>query len=380
MREILSAFNDRRMDAATACERLQIGKSQLYALRAQWLRERGDFAPRASGGSRHEAWPREACATLVALLKVSAPLNFALLADELHRRHGFIRSRAAVAAFARQHCPELLAEPLRRGPKPKRRWQCAAIGDLWQHDSSPHPWWPAPSYPILLLSLDDHSRKLLGGRFVESETTWNHFRHWRAIIERHGLPRCAYTDGLSLFGHHGTRDGQDPVSQFQRAFLGLGSAHRVAPTPEAKGKIERRFGYFQKRLCTLLAAEKITTCEAANELLDVQLAWHNAHHPCRTTGLTPDAAWELALREKRSHLKPVPPAALLDLHFALYLQRKVNRDHTVDFLGRAWPLAHTKRKSVTIVHHPEQCFWVIPEPPSRHRPVWPDILAHHKLA
>jgi len=53
--------------------------------------------------------------------------------------------------------------------------------------------------------------------------------------------------------------GPDDVrSQFQRALLGLGIAHRVAPDPQAKGKIERRFGTFQNRLVSLLSAAAIT--------------------------------------------------------------------------------------------------------------------------
>lgn len=40
----------------------------------------------------------------------------------------------------------------------------------------------------------------------------------------------------------------DPKSEFQRALLRLGVAHPFAPTPQAKGKIERRFDAFHKRL------------------------------------------------------------------------------------------------------------------------------------
>jgi hypothetical protein len=58
------------------------------------------------------------------------PLNFALIADELAKRFNFHRSRAAVAAYVRLHFPNQAA-PLRPGPKPRRRWQAAAIGELW---------------------------------------------------------------------------------------------------------------------------------------------------------------------------------------------------------------------------------------------------------
>jgi len=65
--------------------------------------------------------------------------------------------------------------PPKCGPKPRRHWQAGAIGELWQHDSSPHAWWPADHYPVLILTLDDHSRKIVAGSSVRSDTTWDHF-------------------------------------------------------------------------------------------------------------------------------------------------------------------------------------------------------------
>lgn len=184
---------------------------------------------------------------------------------------------------------------------------------------------------------------------------------------------------MSLFGHTSTADRLDTHSQFQRAFTALGVAHRVAPDAPAKGKIERRFGTLQNRLVTLLAYEKITDYPPANALLHTQIAWPNAHDVCRTTGRTPNAAWDLALKARRSHHRPVPPVPLWDLHLALYLQRRLNADYTLDFLGKNWPVTPVANKIVTLVHHPEQCFWVIPQPPDPQNPVWPDVLAHHRL-
>ena len=223
------------------------------------------------------------------------------------------------------------------GPKPRRRWQTGSIGELWQHDSSPHDWWPAPTKPILLLTVDDHSRKIVAGSFVPNETTWAHFTCARVAITTHGAPRADDTDGLSLFGAVPHTGPDDVRSQFQRALLGLGIAHRVAPDPQAKGKIERRFGTFQNRLVSLLSAAAITDFAPANLLLAEQIAWHNAHRPCRTTGLAPDTAWQLALDEKRSHLKPASPATLCDLHFAIHLQRRASKDHSIELLGRRCP-------------------------------------------
>jgi hypothetical protein len=378
VREILAAFNSGQLDAPTAAERLMVSRTRLYELRHHWLTHQDSFDLQSSGGDHQPQWPTSAHTFLREFLPHCQPINFALLADELERRLHFQRSRAAVAAYVRSHFPQAFPTP-KRGPKPRRRWQCAAVGELWQHDSSPHPWWPADSYPTLILTLDDHSRKLVAATFAPSDTTWSHFLHLRQALEQHGQPAALYTDGLSLFGHRSPADRHDTHSQFQRAFTALGTAHRVAPDAQAKGKIERRFDTFQKRLVSLLAFEKITDYPNANALLQTQIAWHNQHHTCRTTGLTPNAAWELALREKRNHHRPPPVCPLLDLHLALYHQRRLNTDSTLDFLGNNWPVAPVGRRIVTIVHHPDRCFWVIPEPPQPANPLWPTVLAHHQL-
>ena len=378
VQEILAAFNDGTLDAATAAQRLLISPARLYQLRHQWRHNRTGFQLHSSGGDHRAAWLQAVHAFLREFLPHCQPLNFALLADELARRHHFHRSRAAVAAYVRHHFPQQVPSP-KRGPKPRRRWQARAIGELWQHDSSPHPWWPADHHPVLILTLDDHSRKIVAGSFVRSDTTWDHFAHFRPPLERHGPPACLYTDGLSLFGHRSPTDRLDTHSQFQRAFTALGTAHRVAPDAQAKGKIERRFDTFQKRLVSLLAFEKITDYKNAHTRLQAQIAWHNQHHVCRTTALTPNAAGELALKEKRSQLRPVPAGPLLDLQLALYVQRRLNADYTLDFLGRSWPITPTARKTVTIVHHPGQRFWVIPHTPDPHHPVWPDVLGSFTL-
>jgi len=355
-----------------------VSPARLYQLRHQWLQNRSGFQLNPSGGDHKESWPEAAHDFIKEFLPHCQPLNFALLADELARRHNFHRSRAAVASYVRRHFAQHLS-PTKRGPKPRRRWQTGAIGELWQHDSSPHPWWPTDHYPVLILTLDDHSRKIIAGSFVRSDTTWDHFTHLRPPIETHGPPACLYTDGLSLFGHRSPVDRLDTQSQFQRAFSALGTAHRVAPDAPAKGKIERRFDTLQKRLVSLLAYEKITDYNNANALLQTQILWHNQHQVCRTTGLTPNDAWNFALKEKRSKFRPIPLTPLLDLHLALYTRRRLNTDYTLDFLGRTWPITPTAAKTVTIVHHPGQRFWVIPNPPDPDNPIWPDVLACFSL-
>jgi hypothetical protein len=373
--EILGRFNAGEMDWQTATERLQIGPAQLYRLRTEWLRNHKSLSLRASGGNHKESWPKPVREFLRQFLPVCKPLNYALIAEQLARRFNFERSRSAVADYIGQHYPKLLAQT-QPGPKPRRRWETAAIGELWQHDSSPHQWWPAASLQTLILTADDHSRKIVAGRF-DADTTWSHFCLLRPAFEKHRCPATFYTDGLALFGHTSAHDRLDTASQFQRALTALGINHRVAPSPQAKGKIERLFGTFQRRLVSLLAFERISDHEQANALLQQEIAYYNNSHQHTTTGLTPDQAWQKALEEKRSLLSPVPPASLLNLHLALHLPRRVSSASTIEFLGRTWKISPTNHKTVVIVHHPNSRFWVIPQ--TKVLSQWPAVLGSFSL-
>lgn len=375
--QTLASFNRGELDPDTAAELLSVSRAHLFRLRAAWLRQPASFSLQLSGGNHHTAWPAEVQAFLQSFLPLQRPPNYQLVADELATRFAFQRDRKSVAAYARQHFPQLVQAPP-PVPKPRRRWERARLGELWQHDSSIHQWWPAAAKQTLLLTVDDHSRKLMAGTFVPTDTTWNHFQHFRHSFASHGLPLALYTDGLSLFGHDSTAEGRDPSSEFQRALTALGVAHLVAPSPQAKGKIERRFGTFQKRLVTLLAFEKTASYPHAQELLAAELARQN-RTVCRTTGLSPNDACAKAQDENRSVLQACPDPSLLDLHLALHRRRRVNADHQIDFLGRSWPIAPTARQAITLIYHPDAQFWAVDQPPAPPLNRWPKILGKFSL-
>ena len=160
-----------------------------------------------------------------------------------------------------------------------------------------------------------------------------------------------------------------------RALRGLGVAHLVAPIPQAKGKIERRFGTFQRRLVTLLAHARAQNWRQADEILQMEIARQNrtVH---RTLGKAPLEIWEAQSQHGEGRLRPAPPAALLDLHLSLRCSRRVNQDHSIDFDGHNYEIAPTLRKTVTLIHHPRRRFWILEHSPIE---VWPTILGHFTL-
>jgi hypothetical protein len=343
-------------------------------MRSLWLKDRDAFELTASGGDQHGLWPDPVIAFLREFLPLQSPPNYQLISDELLRLHGFHRARSSVEAYVKTHLPELAPLPL---PKPRthRRFRRARFGELWQHDSSIHQWWPAPRKQTLLLTVDDHSGFNVAGRFVPGDTTWEHFRHFRCAFETFGLPEAIYTDALSLFGPSSSGDHRDPRSEFQRALRALNVAHLVAPSPQAKGKIERRFGTFQKRMLALLAHAKVRFFEHANQVLQMEIQRQNSKpHP--STGKPPMEVFEESCRLRSHALRPCPPCSLLDLHFSLRSSRRVCNDNTIEFDGRALQIAPTAKKSVTVLFHPFSQLWVLETKPSD---IWPTILGHFSL-
>lgn len=231
VRSILRDFNSGAIDAASAAARLDVSRTRLYVLRTAWLKSQSDCQPIASGGNHGEAWPAEIIGFLTSFLPLQVPPSFQLVADEMERLHGFKRARSTVEDYVKNHLAHLIPQPERK-PRTYRRFRHAHVGELWQHDSSIHQWRSAPNKQTLLLTTDDCSGLCVAGRFVESDTTWNHFEHFREAFEKHGLPQVIYTDGLSLFGPSSSHDRSDPKSEFQRALRPLHVAHIVAPTPQ----------------------------------------------------------------------------------------------------------------------------------------------------
>ncbi len=136
----------------------------------------------------------------------------------------------------------------------------------------------------------------------ESESLLAHLDFLARAFRAHGLPLALYVDFHSFFHTH----TPDTCTQRGAALHFYGVALRFAPTPQAKGKIERRHDYWQKRLPPLLAADKILELEGANHLLDLLLPHANIHEIHRELDTPPQAAWNQAVRENRSVLRPVP--------------------------------------------------------------------------
>lgn len=307
VRHILADYRADRLSAAVAAAELGLGRARFYQLYSAYLRaasrgQTGTWSPGRSGGDHYPDWPDAVTVLLTKLLSAKPPSSYSACASELHRRLDLRTDRASVRRWALQHrlAPDTLYKRL---PKPVKRWQARDLGALWQYDASPHAWLPhSHDKQVLLDLLDDATRFNTGARLYYQETLLAHFDFLSRTFQTHGLPLALYVDYHSFFYTH----NPNAFTQLGAALHFYGVALRYAPTPQAKGKVERRHGYWQQRLPALLAADQIFDLEGANHLLDQLVPHANAHEIHRELGTTPQAARLQALAQKRSVLRPAP--------------------------------------------------------------------------
>ena len=381
---IIRRFNDREISIVEAMDALGVSRPQVYNLRTQWLAAGKDASfLGASGGDRREAWPGAAVEHLEKLIQASRDdgPNYELYADELARVDGFVRDRSSVRKYCEKHLMPLMRSvfPMER-KKPSerhRRWESSSYGALWQHDSTPrHIWGAEGEQQYIILSLDDASRKIMASRVCERETLFEHFAMSEIAFRRYGLPECFYTDGFTMFG----KEGVDLCSQFGRMCRAFGISHRVAPTPQAKGKIERAMRTFQHRLVVILRAEGVDGERRANEVAAQHIDHWNATHECDETGEIPDVRVARLIGEGKSVMRPAPNDKVLRLFLSKHIPRRVEMGCRIDFMGRKWNIAKTLRKTVWLAIRPGNVgFYVLEDEPDPTNPVVPRILAKHEL-
>jgi transposase InsO family protein len=295
------------LSAGQAGRELGLAHTRFYELYAAYLRacaqgQDQTWSPGLSGGDHQPDWPEQVTALLKKLLGSKPPSSYSATASELHRRLNFQTDRASVRRWAieNQFAPDTRYKTT---PKPVKRWQVRDEGALWQYDATPHAFLPdSAAKQVLLNLLDDATRYNVGARLYAGETLLAHLDFLARTFQSHGLPLALYVDYHSFFFTH----SPDAFTQLGAALHFYGVALRYAPTPQAKGKIERRHDYWQKRLPALLAAEPIGQLEGANRLLDQLLPHVNQHEIHREIGTTPHTARQQARSEKRSVLRPVP--------------------------------------------------------------------------
>lgn len=360
--QTVGAFARQRMAPEVACRWLGVGRSRLYQLRRRWLavcdkKPSPDWLKRPNKRSSRELplairrlLNREIhyCKNESEFFK--GHINFSHLAEECLKRTRKRMHRNSLRRWAIRN--GLYTPGKDKTGKAFIRFEMGGIGMLFQHDSSHHIWVPHMGIKhTLIMTVDDHSRLIVGARLVEEDTSWWHLRVLRETFETYGCPLAYFTDNHMIFAPN-----THVNAQFSRVLqaLHIELKHARKQHPEAKGKIEKLFDYFQRRVPQLCERKKVTTLVEANRVLQEVVDFYNRSHLHETIQETPLTRWKRAVKEHRSYLKPIDHDGPLDLLFGLHYVRSVKKDGRVHFGGHIWPLPRAPRygQVTVIVRYP----------------------------
>ena len=366
IRHVLEAFRQHTLTATEAADQLGLSCSRLYALSTAYLRARAQkqehlWTPGCSGGDHSKPWPQPVLDLLKKRLACKPPCPYSFTASEALRLHSFKLDRAQVRRWAIENG---LAHPVppKRVLAPVRRWQRAQIGELWQLDASPHRWFShsKTTFPMLNM-LDDCSRLFTGSKLYERELLLSYFDFLPAAFLAHGRPLQLYVDYHSIFFTH----DPDALTQLGWALRFYDISLRYAPTPQAKGKIEREHQFWQGRLPAYFASEKISEIEQANQHIEALRHHRNGQEVHRELRQTAQRAWNQAKKENRSVLRPVPRCPWWVYVWSVRTPLKVGSDGRVPIGTQRLRVEKPPSTPVVLCLHPNGHHSVLAHAPDR---------------
>jgi len=211
------------------------------------------------------------------------------------------------------------------------------VGEIIQHDSSHHLWSPpAKEKWYLITSLDDFSRFILYATLLRKETSWAHILALQTVVLKYGSPFLYYVDSHSIFRfvqgrdsvwrkHYTLTDEADP--QWKQVMGDCNIKVTYALSPQAKGKIERPYGWLQDRVIRTCVRDNVTDIGQAQRVLNHEVHRYNYKQVHSTTQEVPYFRFQRALEEKRSLFREFrvrPPFQSVKDIFCLRVNRTID--------------------------------------------------------
>lgn len=211
----------------------------------------------------------------------------------------------------------------------------------------------------MLNMVDDCSRVIPGTRLYPRECLLAYLDFMPRAFEVYGIPLALYVDFHSIFFTHVPENLTylaETLRYFDVSFL-------YAPTPQAKGKIERHHLFWQNRLPSFCLAEGIEDLNVANEQIELLREHHNQHEIHREIGRTPQQAWDEALREGRSALRPWKRDPWWPYIWSVRSKVRVGTDGTVPLGKQRVKITPTYRRTAIHCQHPDGSITYLADPP-----------------
>jgi transposase len=250
--------------------------------------------------------------------------------EKLWEEHGILLSYSWVK-LALQGAG-LVAKARQRGVHRRRRERRPMVGMMLHIDGSRHRWLGGEQWHDLLVVLDDATGEIYYAQLVEEESTVTVLAALREVVEQRGIFCSLYSDRGSHFWltpKAGEMVDRQRLTQVGRAMRELGIEMIPAYSPQARGRSERNFGTWQRRLPQELRLRGITTREEVNRFLrESYLAEFNRK-------------FAVAAAQSESAFVPVGGKDLERI-FTLQHERVVNGDNTISFANRVLQIERTR--------------------------------------
>lgn len=239
----------------------------------------------------------------------------------------------------------------------------SATGTLIQHDASNHLWSPyAKEKWTLITSIDDYSRVIMYADFVSRETTWAHINAAKELMLKYGIPLRYYVDQLRVFEYichqnsiwmNQKTKSDEVITQWKKVMNSLKVEVIPALSPQAKGKVERPYGWLQDRIVRECAKRQISQVDDAREVLYAELDEYHNERVHSTTKEIPMRRYLKAIAEGKTLFRPLAipkPYQSLDDIFCIRETRRTDGYRKISLFNQKIEVPNTPPREEVDIH------------------------------
>jgi hypothetical protein len=345
VKDLLQRYLNNEIERPYIQNVLGIGKTRFFALIKKYHENPDSFSIQYGRTTKQRTIPKEVEDNILKELAIEKVLIEDPQVPLRSYNYSYIKDRLAKEYHQSVSLPTIIDRAKKNNfylKKPKktrhdREVLTNYVGELIQHDSSHHLWSP-PAHEkwYLITSLDDFSRFILYATLLKRETSWDHILALQTVVLKYGLPHSYYVDSHSIFRfvqgrdsnwrtHHVLTDEVDP--QWKQVLNDCNIKVTYALSPQAKGKIERPYGWLQDRLIRTCVRENVTDINHAQRVLNQEIQRYNYHQVHSTTREVPYYRFQGALKQNKSLFREFvikPPFQSVKDIFCLRLNRTVD--------------------------------------------------------
>ena len=352
-----------------------VGKTRFFALIKEYRKDPNRFSIQYTRNTTSRKIPQEVEDNILRELQIEKKLiqdkdiplryyNYSYVKDLLETKYNQKVSLPTIIDRAKKNDFYLKRKP--RKASHDREVLTNYIGEIIQHDSSYHLWSPpAREKWYLITSLDDFSRFILYASFLKRETSWAHILALQTVVLKYGAPFLYYVDSHSIFRfvqgrdslwrkHYTLTDEADP--QWKQVMSDCNIKVTYALSPQAKGKIERPYGWLQDRVIRSCVRDNVTEIRQAQRVLNHEINRYNYKQVHSTTQEVPYFRFQRALKERKSlfrEFKARPPFQSVKDIFCLRVNRTIDPYRRISINNLQLKVNNaTPRKIVTLRIYP----------------------------